>query len=120
MAVRDVLTVVQILLSLAVLLVALGRWGGKLEARGAKTPSPNGQQPSGTNGQPSFGELVRRLEKVEDDRRAHVRRRDLEETLRLRDDSQRRERDEVWSAIKGLREADTAITRRVDGLMGQG
>lgn len=118
----NILTLVQIVLSVAVLLVAIGRWGGKLESRrGGRNPmSTSPSEATGTNGTPSLGEIVRRLVKLEDDRRVYVRRRELEEALRLRDDSQRREREECWGAIKGLREADSAVTRRVDGLIGQG
>lgn len=115
---QNITAIVNIVLAIAVLLVGLGRWGGKLEARrGQSSPAPGGP---GSNGTPSNGELHRRLVKLEDDRRVYVRRRELEETLRLRDESLRSEREQVWGAIKGLRDADGAITRRVDSLLGQG
>lgn len=95
----------------AVLLVAAGiRWG-KLESR-RKDPVP-----ASGNGSPSLGELSRRFDMFEADRRSVVRSKDLEDRLKLRDDANKREHEELWGAIKDLRAMDATQQRRIDSLM---
>lgn len=115
----NVLTVVQIIVSVAVLLVALGRWGGKIESRrNGRNPmstSPSDAVP-GSNGQPSLGELTRLCREMQEDRRTYVRSSEME----AHDKENHRDHEQLWRAIHDLRSLDNAMTRRIDSLMGQG
>jgi len=49
----------QFILAVVIALIALGRWGGGLEARRPRTPG------AGTNGGASLGEIARRVEAID-------------------------------------------------------
>lgn len=116
------LTVVNIAIGVAVLLVSLGRWGGKLESRrnGRNPMSTSPSDAAGTNGTPSLGELSRRVADLElefrEDRRNYLPR----EEANARWESNQREHEDLWGAVKDLRVIDSAAARRIDGLMGSG
>jgi hypothetical protein len=106
----------QLALNAIVLFVALGRWGGRMETR--RPTSVTKPEPQ-TNGTPSLGELVRWRDGFEVERRALVRSADMEDRLRIRDDANRREHEDIWGAIKDLRSVDSTQQRRIDALMGK-
>lgn len=109
--VHDYLGMAEILVGFAVLLVSLGRWGGKLETRRPPAVTPAHTLPEGSNGHASLGELERSLQALRDefreDRREYLTRSEAAAKF-----------DAVWGEIKNLRAMDSAAARRIDGLMG--
>jgi hypothetical protein len=91
------LGVAQLLLTVGVLAVASGRWGGNVEARLGDQP----QAPK-TNGEPSLGEVSRRVSVLEG---ALVGQKVCEAKHRAID-----------VELKGLHEADSAISHRLDAM----
>ncbi len=100
--------VVQGAMSIGLLLWRGGRWSRSVEGdRPIK-----GRPPSVTGGHdvaPSMIDLARRVERLERDSVSYQ-----------RADLAKVETRNVWQAINDLRHADSAITRRIDSLMGQG
>lgn len=114
------LSIGQFVISLLVLAVAIGRWGGKLEGRREvhhldSVTKPVVDEPA--NGRPSVGELSRRLQQLEDefkeDRRNYLPRSEADERYK----ALQREREDLWGAVKDLRTMDAAQQRRIDALM---
>lgn len=112
----NILAFIQLLVGLGVILVGLGFWGGKLEARRAgRNPMSTSPSDAVPPAHP-IADLERRLQELIDDRREYVRMGDLN----ARSEQNKSEHDQIWREISNLRSVDNATTRRIDGLMGQG
>lgn len=102
-------------------LIGIGMKFGRLERgrdrdEGRKPPSIRPAEDGPTNGEPSRGELARRVQALENDRRQYLRSGEFTEFK----DANRNEHEAMRSDIKRLEVMDNVQQRRIDALIGQG
>lgn len=99
----------KVVVELIAIGVGLGYFAAERFARRNRQPSSD--HAPRTNGQPTLGEISRRLHNIEESQKQL--RTDIRSDVTNRMDG-------VWGAIKDLRETDTRQQQRIDRVMGQG